>query len=307
MPLPKIPRFGGSPKALVPVVLVAVALGLGSMLMKKAQEIRQLARDLEASRQQINTLKNQHQQLTQELSSLQGDLKTRDDRVASLRTQLSTATADLERSETTRKELEERYAKLTGEREALQTQLASRTKERDDIKEKVQRFEQDNAELERAVNRSRERLALLDRDYRQLSEKLTQMEAKPREGLGIVTTVESTAPVRAAEVEEGKVSSSIAGTVELPPIIVRKDQAGMSIPIRGRILEINEPHSFIVVDQGSEDGVRVGMVFDVLRGAGAVGRATVVRVRPKLSACDIIRSKTPGSLQAGDLAVQSGP
>ena len=101
--------------------------------------------------------------------------------------------------------------------------------------------------------------------------------------------------------------SAISGSVELPPIIVRKDQAGMAIPVRARLLEVNEPQNFVVVDKGSADGVRVGMAFDILRGAQAVGRATVVRVRPQLSACDIIRRQTSGPLQPGDVAVQSGP
>jgi len=95
--------------------------------------------------------------------------------------------------------------------------------------------------------------------------------------------------------------------VELPPIVVRKDQAGMSMPVRGRIVELNEPHQFIVVDKGSMDGVHVGMVLDIVRGATTIGQATVVRVRPKLSACDIVRTKTPGPLQIGDAAVQRSP
>jgi len=37
-----------------------------------------------------------------------------------------------------------------------------------------------------------------------------------------------------------------------------------------------------------------------------VGRATVIRVRPQLSACDIIRSSTTGQVQVGDLTVQNG-
>lgn len=94
--------------------------------------------------------------------------------------------------------------------------------------------------------------------------------------------------------------------MELPPIIVRKGQAGMSSAVRGRLVEVNEPHQFIVVDKGSADGVQMGMMFDIVRGAGTViGRAAVVRVRPQLSACDIVRKQTTEPLQVGDVAVQS--
>ena len=44
------------------------------------------------------------------------------------------------------------------------------------------------------------------------------------------------------------------------------------------VLESNDEHHFIVIDQGSMDGVRVGMVFDLLRGETPVGRAAAVRV-----------------------------
>lgn len=81
----------------------------------------------------------------------------------------------------------------------------------------------------------------------------------------------------------------------------------MSMPVRGRLVEVNEPHRFVVVDKGSMDGVRLGMTLDILRGGSTVGRATVVRVRPQLSACDVVRARTPGPLQVGDVAVQSGP
>jgi hypothetical protein len=75
-------------------------------------------------------------------------------------------------------------------------------------------------------------------------------------------------------------------------------------PVRGKVLESNDQHHFIVIDQGSMDGVREGMVFDLLRGGAPVGRTMAVRVRPKLAACDIIRANTTGTVQVGDIAVQ---
>ena len=98
----------------------------------------------------------------------------------------------------------------------------------------------------------------------------------------------------------------MAGTVELPPIIVRKGQAGVSPPVQGQVVEVNESHGFIVVDKGSLDGVRIGMIFTILRGGTVVGRASVVRVRPQLCASDIVRAGTPGSLEVGDVAIQNG-
>ena len=158
----------------------------------------------------------------------------------------------------------------------------------------------------RSVSRLRERLTLLDRDYHQLTEKVAQLQTNPPSGISVASAAGPTTMVAS----DGLASPPMAmpeATVELPPIIVRKDQAGMSMPVRGRLVEVNEPHNFVVVDKGSQDGVRVGMVFDILRGSSSVGRATVVRVRPQLSACDIVRQRTPGPLQAGDVVVQKSP
>ena len=88
--------------------------------------------------------------------------------------------------------------------------------------------------------------------------------------------------------------------------MVRKDQAQGAGPIRGRVLEVNRMHNFVVLDKGSEDGVRAGMRFDVLRAMQPVGQATVIRVRPQLAACDLVPAGTPGLVQVGDLAVQNG-
>jgi len=74
--------------------------------------------------------------------------------------------------------------------------------------------------------------------------------------------------------------------------------------VQGRVVEVNEAHQFVVVDQGSQDGILVGMTLDIVRGTARVGRVRVVRVRPQMSACDIIRSDTAGVLQVGDAVAQ---
>lgn len=300
--------LGGSmPKVVIPV-LVVVVLSIGILFMlwsgekQKAGRLQQL---LETSEQKAKQLEAQNQELAQQIDALQRDRKSVEDKLASLRTQFSSASSDLERSRSSLEELKDRYEKLTEERNKLQSQLASTSKERDEVQQGLKRLEQENADLERSASHLRERLAFLDRDYRKLADKVAQLESMREEDGNTARSPNADASAAPASTMKTS-SSSIPGAVELPPIIVRKDQAGTSMPVRGRLVEVNEPHNFVIVDKGSVDGVRVGMTFDVLRGAGSVGRATVVRVRPQLSACDIIRSNTPGPLQAGDLVVQSG-
>ena len=276
------------------------------LLIGKVQQVNQLTEQLKVSEGKVAELEGLKADLSRRIENLQTEFKQSEERITSLRTQLSSATTELERSTTNLAEFKERAERLDQERSQLQAQVASVAGERDAAKEHLQRLEKDNTELERAVGRLRERLTLLDRDYKQLADKLADVEARPNSSLAIVSSSGPTSHA-APSSEATRAPSTIPGTVELPPIIVRKDQAGMSLPVRGRVLEVSEPNNFIVMDKGSMDGVRVGMVFDLLRGAGTVGRAAVVRVRPQLSACDIIRASTPGPLQAGDVAVQSGP
>lgn len=96
-------------------------------------------------------------------------------------------------------------------------------------------------------------------------------------------------------------------TVELPPIIVRKERLPTMAAIRAQVVEVNPTHRFLIINQGAEDGVRIGMTFDLLRGVEMIGRAVAVRVRPRLAACDLIAPENADALHVGDLAVQRGP
>ena len=292
IPLPLIAAVGG--------VLVA-----GVLLMGQAQQLARLKRDLLASQQQVAQLTTQNQDLTRKLDAFQTDRNSLTERVTSLRSELTTASGELERSRVMLEDLKGRYEQLTKTHLELQSQLANMTAERDEAKKRVARLEEENKDFERSASRVRERLTLLDRDYKQLADKLVKLDAeRAAENAAVLTKVVST--------PDSKVPALLAaapdapGTVELPPIIVGRDQPGMSVPLRGRLLDVNEPQNFVVVDKGSLEGVRVGMTLNILRGTATVGRVNVIRVRPHLSACDIIRSKTPGPLQPGDVAVQAG-
>lgn len=298
-------------KLVLPLVALIGAIAvMGLLLAGKVEEAKRLQSQLHLSQQQVVELEAQNAGLMQQLKNLQTERKALDERLAALHTQLASATADLERSRASLKDFQSQYTQLSEERDQerdrLQGQLSQLTSERDESLRRAQQLEDDKQDLQRSVSRWRERLALLDRDYRKLAEQLAKAEDPVHPGVDLVATV-GPDPPGAATSAQPPPASAIPGTVELPPIIVRNNQAGMTSMIRGRLVEVNDPHNFVVIDRGSTDGVRVGMAFDVLRGSSAVGRVSVIRARPSIAACDIVRAKTPSPLQAGDLAVQSGP
>jgi len=285
--------------------MMAVAgVGLVVVVVNQQQQLRVLEGQLSRSRQQLLQLEGQNKALTQQVDALEADREGLDARAQALRNELASVSASFDQSRSSLEELQKRFESLKEAHTAMEGQVSNLTREREEAHQLATKVEEENTELKRSLLRLRERLTLLDRDYRQLSEQLAKAQAAPTQG---VSAVIATGPENHTASIVSGITARAPGTVELPPIIVRKDQAGMSIPVRGRVVEVNEPHQFIVLDKGSTDGVHVGMTFDIVRGASTIGRATVVRVRPQLSACDILRAKTPGPLQAGDQAVQSGP
>lgn len=299
-----------SSKVIVPAVLGVVVLGAGGMMYSaQVKQTRQFQQQLVTAQQQINQLQLQNQDLTQKLQDLQAQRQALDERVASLRSQLTASASNVERMQTSLKAMQDEHDQLAAERSQLQQQVALVTEEREAVKRDLARLQSQKAEADRSLAQSRERITLLDRDYRKLKDRMAQLEARPLAGVDPLVTIDpsgnSTSHAASTSAEAAPVLT-VSGAVELPPIIVGKGQVTTSTPVRGRLMEVNREHNFIVVDKGSLDGVRMGMTFDIVRSGNMVGRATVVRVRPQLSACDIQRAKTPTPVQVGDSAVQSG-
>ena len=306
-----MPSLGRAPKLIIAVVAVAGAavgvIGALSVLSTQKRQIVQLQRQLATTQQQAAQLETQNQALNGQMTTLQAERKTLDERLASLRTQLSSAQAELDQSRASLTEFQSRAQALEDDKGTLEVRVTDLMGEREEARQRADRMAEEKANVERIAARMRDRMSLLNQDYRKLSDKVAELERTTtavNPAVNMITEVSSTPPHADSSGPPIPTASSIPEAVELPPIVVRKGQSAISMPIRGRLVEINEPHNFTVVDKGSNDGVYPGMVFDFQRGGGTVGRAKVIRVRPQLSACDIVREATPGPLQVGDVAVQ---
>lgn len=301
---------GRSPKLLLFGAIVVV---LGGLVVASMMQLEGLKYQVADKQRTIQTLTAKNAELQQELTSLEAERRDLEGRLNDVRGQLASASAELTRLRTSVAELQGHYDTLTAEKSQLEARVSQLARERNEAQERVHRLEDERMDLERSSARLRDRFALLDRDYQRVVDRLEEFErqrttaATPTIATAAVATpsaasAAATPPPAAASPQNQNPASP--QTVELPPIVVRKDQAGVSTPLRGRLVEIDDSHQFVVVDQGSLDGVLLGMTFEIVRGTTPVGRIRVVRVRPKLSACDIIRSQTQGSLQVGDLAIQ---
>jgi len=308
-----LPPLGRSPHLLLGVALVI----LGGIAAASTVQLSRLKGLLVEKQQAVQSLTAQNDELAQQLDALAVQRKELETRLTDLRNQLASATGDVARLRLSVEELQTRYKALEAENATLQVQVSRLTKERDEARTTILKAEEDKKELERAAGRLRERLVFLERDYQQLAAKVSQLEQSRVTPLPAVPSSPSADSVEVADSAAeppapappatGAPASSASPTVELPPIVVRKDQGTSGLPIRAQVVEVNEPYRFVVVDKGANDGVPVGLIFDVLRGGAKIAQVVAVRVRPQLAACDVLTSQSPAFPRIGDVAIQRNP
>ena len=315
------------------LLLGAAVLIVGGIAVASATQLSRLKRDLVQKQQAITSLRAENATLQNQLASVEEERKTLSNRLDELRGQLAAATGELTQLRASLTEVQGKYEDVTDERSRLDMQVKRLTKERDEATDRIQKLDDEKRETERVSARLRERFVLLDRDYQKLVEKVVELEQQHVvRDLGAASPPDTGQPQVAAPMlpaygpsssmpsefpsvssqpasdDRAHAASSAPGqTVELPPIVVRKEQAGTGLPVRARLVEANVQHRFVVLDKGSNDGVRVGMTFDVIRAGAIVAQASAVRVRPQLAACDVVTSRSADFPQVGDLAVQRNP
>ena len=280
--------------------MAAIGAALVWRLSEETHEVGRLKEAVKRDQARTVELESSNQELAHQLSGLQSERKSFGERLASLNTQLVSATSDLEQSRVSLEESKHRNDALAQERAQLQEQLTEAISGRDQLTQQLQHLTQENRALQQAAGRVRDRMALLERGAQRLASQLAEEQAAPTANQSMVGTTASVDPSAVTAPP-----TNIPGTFELPPIVIREDR-GTAASVRGRLVEVNGPQDFVVVDKGSDEGVRAGMTFDLHRGTRVVGRATAIRVRPHFSACEILHAQTPGPLQVGDVAVQRG-
>lgn len=302
---------GRSPQILLGIALVI----LGGIAVASTLQLSRLKSQLVEKQQTVVSLTAHNDELQQQLAALETQRKELEGRLTELRNQLSAATGEMGRLRVNVDELQTRYKALEEDNANLQAQVSRLTKEREEARNTIRRVEEEKKDLERSAGRLRERLTFLDRDYQQLAAKVATLErerigqpgwTEPAASVSTPAAATPFSPESPASDEEPRAPGA-AQTVELPPIVVRKDRAGTGLPVRAQVVEINDAHQFVVVDKGANDGVQVGMIFDVLRAGARVAQAVAVRVRPQLAACDLVTSHSPEFPRVGDVAIQRNP
>lgn len=311
---------------LSPLKIAAVALAVigGVVAMSSFSRSAKLEQQLKLRQREMQGLRSENEELQQRMAVMESERRTLESRINDLRGQLTAEGGELGQLRGSIGDLQERTDRLEREKGELEVEVSRLTRERDETRRQLEKAVQSKKNLERAASRLRERFAMLDRDYQRLIRRIAEIQqAHAVQAAQVSISSWSDAPASQAEPRQPSAqtlgapasgyaageagSASAMQAVELPPIVVGKDQAAIASPVRGRIIDVNVPNRFVVVDKGANDGVHVGMRFTLTRGGETVAQGVVVRVRPRLAACDIVGSRSVGSPQVGDLAVQFAP
>jgi len=291
---------------LVPVGALAVS---GAMVMMLGQQVSRLKQEISSQQMKAEELAVLNRELNGQLSAMSRERSDADEQVNALQEQLAEATKDLESAKVELETLQWRFERVSENKTNLETEVTRLTQENSERQARLAQLSDEKQELEETSVRLRERLNFIDRDYQSLAKKVKELELEkakqPYDLAARSVEVQAMPSYSRSGTPTAGMQAAAGPTLELPPIIVRKDQAATAAPVRGRLVEVNQPHRFVVVDKGSADGVRMGMSFDVVRGSGGqtVARATVVRVRPQLAACDFVGAEGDAP-QVGDVVVQ---
>ena len=70
--------------------------------------------------------------------------------------------------------------------------------------------------------------------------------------------------------------------------------------LKGKVLVVNERHSFVVVDLGAGDGVEKGMVLILHRGRKFIGKCQVSRVYNRMAAADMVLDWMKDEVEVSD-------
>ena len=129
--------------------------------------------------------------------------------------------------------------------------------------------------LERTNRFTIQRLRGLERRLTAFQKEVTQARATQR-------SLESERPA-SQEVDLGQIVVSTAA------------------PLQGKVVAVNQPYQFIVVDLGREQNVSEGTILGIYRETDFIGRVQVESVRQKVAACRVLPEWTREEIQKDDL------
>ena len=127
------------------------------------------------------------------------------------------------------------------------------------------------------------RFSNLQREFGQLKKEKRSLEAQTAQLRGHPRLAGSEEEPSVQEVDLGQIVVSATPTLE------------------GKVLAVNRPFQFVVVNLGNEENLSVGSVLSIYRGSDFIGRIQVEEVREDVAACRILSEWTREEIREEDL------
>ena len=164
----------------------------------------------------------------------------------------------------------------------------------------------DNMDLKRElILANKEKLQL----QKNIDELVTKRDALERR-ISEVETIMKQKAMALNDLEDGlskalhpnAVMDQKSASVELPPIVVKPETAGVK-DLRGQVIAVNDKEKFVIVNLGEGKGIRPGFQMTVLRGEKEIGTLEVIEVRREISAADIKEVVSGSEVREGDTVI----
>ena len=306
---------------------------LHRQLAQEQENVQAFQTKMDSLNQKMTTVQTERTGLEKQVTQLQGQLKSATDDLSRAKENLDQAQQRYDLLSVKEHEWEAEMQKVRQERDTALAQAEEARQEQESLQQKLVRLRSRMDILDRDYTELMAKFKTMQSNPRQGLVILADSSAPPAQspdiiarmqqspavsgnsmrealasintnaGVGAQTMAAPSASTDKSGMDAAKTVDAATPTIELAPIRVTREQDGKALGVSAQIVEVNDPHRFIILNRGSNDGVQTGMVFNVMRDSLSIGQVRAMRVRPGMTACDIL---TNGQVRVGDLALESG-
>ncbi len=282
---------------LVGVVALSGLGGAAYFFQVNQRNLQQFQATEQRMRQNLADFQAENARLGDQLQQLFDDKKVVEERFSLASQDLEQVTTELLSTKDHLQEVSGQVTFLQEEREALARQVEELSQVKETLEGRVAQLEGERTAQEQVIAELRAKLATLEQP------RLTGAPLGSATGSSSAMMRGGSTAVTPPDTALASVNSSTPGTIALPPIIVQQGKAVVPQPVsfQGKIVSLNTPHQFVVIDKGANDGVQIGDRFLVMRGQQKLGLVEAIRVRATITACDTRQVKGKTRLRVGDL------
>lgn len=255
-------------------------LGAGAFLWisydKEKKHAVELTAQLEALREEKDKIQRSLDDTNKEKVLLEKKVKEGENALFQLNEKLSAETEAKLTLRNEREELLNRIMALNLENDNVKVLLEEKSKKVEQLEKDLQSVTAQQAKL-RQPSAAGTGSAGAEQPTSVTGEKLETIVVSPTGPTAVSAEGESEgAPAQAEEITSGEAVPEGAA------------EAGTPTPLAANVLLVNREHAFLIIDAGTDNGVKIGDVFDVFHDNELIGKVEVEKVHDTLSAANFL-------------------